>query len=146
MEGVAYDPNAIEYSLKMKQAAGDKLEGALENENRTRFELETYDGPKKRLLKTYSKMSGPDIFNDLGLEFAYNTCKHSGLSHENLKTFRKALKIFGYPGAEHVSLMNGNKSSIEVWNEICTVVGIEIPKQVPEEDSYFSRYHVLKSR
>jgi hypothetical protein len=41
---VAYDPNAIEYSLKMKQeAAGDKLEDeALENETRMRFELETY--------------------------------------------------------------------------------------------------------
>jgi hypothetical protein len=81
-------------------------------------------------------LSGQDIFEDWGLKFCYNTGKGSGgLSYDYLKTVRKALKTFGYPAAEHVSLNNGNKSSIELWNEICTVVGIEIPKQVPEEDT-----------
>jgi hypothetical protein len=133
-EDVAHDPNAINHSSKMKQAASETLEQALENETRMRTELQTYDGPKRRLLKSYSKLSGQDIFEDWGLKFCYSTGKGAGgLSKDNLKTARKALKTFGYPAAEHVSLNNGNKCSVELWNEICTIVGIAIPKQISEE-------------
>jgi hypothetical protein len=75
-------------------------------------------------------MSGEDIFRDLGLDFCFETGNR--ITHAHVKTLRNALKTFGYPAAEHVVLRNG-RSSIEMWNEICAVVGIDIPK-IPKKD------------
>jgi hypothetical protein len=44
-----------------------------------RTELQTADGPMKRLLKAYSKLSEQDIFEDWGLKFGYNTGDATGL-------------------------------------------------------------------
>lgn len=130
LKDVAHDPHAVKHANNVKEAEADKLKQAVASETQTNFTWRTYDGPMQRALKTYSQMSGEDIFRDLGLEFCFDTGNR--MTNENLKTLRRALKTFGHPGAEHVALRNC-KSSIEMWNEICAIVGIDIPK-IPKKD------------
>jgi hypothetical protein len=86
------------------------------------------------LLTTALKhMSGHEVFSKWGLPFAFST--EELLPHATLRLLRQALKKYGFPGADDLSLghVAGVGAKMEQWKEVCQLVDIEVP---PIHDRY----------
>lgn len=76
------------------------------------------------LSTAFSRMTAEQIFEQWHLPFLYNS--HDLLNYNQAQLLRRCLKMYGYPAAKDLVLKNvGSKPAI--WNEICNIVGIEVP-------------------
>jgi hypothetical protein len=122
--------------LQVRTAAEEKLEIAKRIENDKLIQMNSYDIPLKRTSKAtnskvYSRMPGEDVFADIGLPFCHST--GMDLSQLQLKILQKGLKTYGFPAAH--SLSQANQASSQMWNDICTTVGIQIELPSAKEDN-----------
>jgi hypothetical protein len=134
LEAVGLSRKPIKDALEVKAEATQELEDAELREDTKWGEFEQFDAGLKPIKRAYREKTGQEVFDIWGLAFSFNAHKDCGLSKTHLRTIKRALKAYGFPGSEHFNLQN-SKNVDELWTEICKTVGIKFPKLLEEEDA-----------
>jgi hypothetical protein len=100
---------------------------------------------KSAFLVRWRDHSPQQAFAELSIPFAYTAMAELGITAVQLRNITKALKFFGFPGAEAMHTGHRKKAA-DIWDDICQVVGIALPSMEPigEENDLEEVYARLK--
>jgi hypothetical protein len=73
---------------------------------------------KSAFLVRWRDHSPQQVFAELSIPFAYTAMAELGITAVQLRNITKALKFFGFPGAE-VMHPRHRKKAADVWDDIC---------------------------
>lgn len=134
LEAVAMSRKPIDDAFEVQLEAMEEFEASERIEDKKWREFEQFHAGLQPIRRSFAYRTGPEVFESLGIAFTFNAHKDCGLSKTHLRTIRKALKSYSFPGSEHINLQN-SKNVDELWAEICKIVGIKFPKLLDEEDT-----------
>jgi hypothetical protein len=137
----SYNADTDADEIKLLQLAGLKFVECLTKADDL---MQRYDDAlmdEYYLSRAFDNMTGEEVFSNWGLSFSYDCFPQ--LNHEQVRLLRRCLRMYGYPGAENVVLRN-KFTGLQMWQEICHIVGIEVPPRLDNADDIQNRSLALQ--